>query len=211
MSESPISDRVADLPVTASERVYQGMVWNIRSEEVNLGASGTVRREFMEHTGAVAILALNEREEVLLLRQYRHPVRSYLWELPAGLLDVPGESWIEGARRELAEEADLIARRWDTLVDFYTSPGGSDEFIRIYLARNLREVPERQRHTREAEEADMVPVWIPLQEAAELALAGDLHNPSTVLGILAAQVGRAQQWATLRPIDAPFELKAPRG
>ncbi len=211
MSEPPISDRVADLPVTESERVYQGMVWNIRSEEVDLGSSGVVRREFMEHTGAVAILALNEREEVLLLRQYRHPVRSYLWELPAGLLDLPGESWIEGARRELAEEADLIATRWDTLVDFYTSPGGSDEFIRIYLARDLREVPERQRHTREAEEADMVPVWVPLQEAAELALAGNLHNPSTVLGILAAQVSRAQQWATLRPIDAPFELKATRG
>lgn len=205
-----ISDAVADLPVSLSERVYEGMVWNIRAEVVDLGAAGQVRREFKEHTGAVAILALNENDEVLLLRQYRHPVRSYLWELPAGLLDVPGEPWLAAAQRELAEEADLVARRWDTLADFYTSPGGSDEFIRIFLARDLHPVPPEHRHEREGEEADMVPAWLPLAEAVELVLAGELHNPHTAIGVLSAHLGRAANWATLRSVTSPFELKPSR-
>lgn len=203
-------DEVAHLPVSKARRVYEGKVWNIRSEDVDLGESGTVTREFMEHTGAVAILALNDADEVLVLRQYRHPVNSYLWELPAGLLDVPGEPWLEAAKRELAEEADLQAQVWNTLMDFYTSPGGSDEFIRIYLARDLSLVPEEDRHQREAEEAGMVPMWVPLDQAVDLALAGDLHNASTVLGLLAARIGRQQQWATLRSVDAPFVLKSTR-
>lgn len=210
MTEHRVRDELADLPVPRGERVYRGKVWNIRSEDVDLGGSGVVRREFMEHTGAVAILALNDDDEVLLLRQYRHPVRSYLWELPAGLLDVPGEPWLEAARRELAEEADLTAARWHTLMDFYTSPGGSDEFIRIYLARGLAPVPAEHRHVREAEEADMVPTWLPLERAANLALAGELHNPSTVMGLLAAHIGVHQQWRTLRPAGAPFALKSSR-
>lgn len=205
-----ISDEIAELPVTASERVFTGMVWNIHAETVDLGDGGMVRREFMAHTGAVAVLALNDAGEVLLLKQYRHPVRSYLWELPAGLLDVPGEPWLDAAQRELAEESDLRAQTWHTLADFYTSPGGSDEFIRIYLARGISEVPEAQRHVREAEEAGMVPVWVPLARAAELVLAGRIHNPSTVIGILAAHLGHQQDWSTLRPVDAPFELKSTR-
>lgn len=210
MTGQPVRDEVADLDVSDSWQVYRGMVWNIRSEQVDLGDAGVVRREFMEHTGAVAILVLNDDEEVLLLRQYRHPVRSYLWELPAGLLDVPEEPWLEAAKRELAEEADLRATRWDTLVDFYTSPGGSDEFIRVFLARDLQVIPEAERHVREAEEAAMVPVWLPLQEAVDLALAGELHNPSTVLGLLAAHSSRLTGWRTLRPVSAPFQLKASR-
>lgn len=205
-----ISDEVAELPVTSSEEVYSGMVWNIRAETVNLGSAGEVRREFMAHTGAVAVLVLNERDEVLLLKQYRHPVRSYLWELPAGLLDVPGEPWLLGAQRELAEEADLRAAQWDTLADFYTSPGGSDEFIRIYLARGLSQVPAHERHERVAEEADMVPVWVALEDAVSHVLAGRIHNPSTVVGLLAAHTGRQQGWASLRPTDAPFDLKSTR-
>lgn len=205
-----VHDEVTDLPLLRTERVYDGMVWNVRSEEVDLGDAGVVTREFMEHTGAVAILALNEANEVLLLRQYRHPVSSYLWELPAGLLDVAGEEWLAAAQRELAEEADLTAESWHTLIDFYTSPGGSDEFIRVYLARGLHPVPVTERHVREAEEAGMVPIWVPLEAAAEYALAGQLHNPSTVLGLLAAHIGAQQQWAPLRPAGAEFDLKAAR-
>lgn len=203
-------DEVADLPVRDSRLLHRGMVWNLRSEQVDLGDAGAVTREFMEHPGAVAIVAMNDDGEVLLLRQYRHPVRSYLWELPAGLLDVADEPWLDAAKRELAEEADLIAATWHTLIDFYTSPGGSDEFIRVYLARGLRPVPLEQRHVREAEEAGMVPVWVPLAEAASATLTGHLHNPSTALGLLAAHAGMQEAWATLRPVDAPFELKSAR-
>lgn len=205
-----VRDEIANLPLRRSERVFTGMVWNVLSEDVDLGAAGVVRREYMEHPGAVAILALNDAGEVLVLRQYRHPVSSYLWELPAGLLDVPGEPWLAAAQRELAEEADLVATTWHTLADFYTSPGGSDEFIRVFLARDLHPVPAEERHVREAEEADMVPVWVPLAEAARCALAGHLHNPSTVLGLLAARLGCMDQWSNLRPVDAPFALKPAR-
>lgn len=211
MTSPRVRDELAHLAVPRTERVYEGRVWNIRSEDVDLGDSGVVTREFMEHTGAVAILALNEADEVLLLRQYRHPVQSYLWELPAGLLDIPGEPWLTAAQREFAEEADLEAQSWHTLVDIYTSPGGSDEFIRIYLARDLRPVPPEQRHSREAEEADLLPVWVPLGEAVQRVLAGDLHNSPAALGTLAAHVGREQRWANLRPADAEFDLKVARG
>lgn len=183
-----VKDEVINLPVLSSERVHEGMVWNIVAEEVDLGSAGVVRREFTDHTGAVAILALDPDERVLLLRQYRHPVRSMLWELPAGLLDEAGEPWLQAAQRELAEEADIRARTWHTLADYYTSPGGSDEFIRIYLARDLLPVPEQERHERQAEEAGMVPLWVPLDDAVSTVLSGDLHNSSTAVGLLAAHI-----------------------
>lgn len=202
-----VRDALTTPTIVASERVFNGVVWDVRTDVVDLGEQGQVRRDFVDHTGAVAVVALNDAGEVLLLRQYRHPVQSYLWELPAGLLDVPGEPWVSAAKRELAEEADLTASEWHTLVDYYTSPGGSDEFIRIFLARGIGEVPEAERHVREAEEADMVPAWVPLSEAVNKVFAGDLHNPSTVLGILAAHIGSQENWVRLRPADAPFELK----
>lgn len=205
-----ISDELAELPVTSSAQVYTGSVWNIHAETVDLGDAGEVRREFMAHTGAVAVLVLNDQGEILLLKQYRHPVRSYLWELPAGLLDVPGEPWLEAAQRELAEEADLWATQWHTLADFYTSPGGSDEFIRIYLAQDIGRVDAHDRHERVAEEANMVPVWVPLEDAVNLVLAGRIHNPATVVGILAAHTARERGWSSLRPADAAFDLKSTR-
>lgn len=207
MDIADVRDTLTSPQILQSERVYRGAIWDIRSETVDLGAAGQVRREFVQHTGAVAVLALNEQEEVLLLRQYRHPVQSFLWELPAGLLDLPGESWVEAAGRELGEEADLVARDWDTLIDYYSSPGGSDEFMRIFLARNLSQVPLSERHVRQEEEADLVPVWVPLREAVNKVLAGELHNPSTALGLLAAQAGQLTGWAHLRAPDAPFEIK----
>ncbi|UFU08390.1 NUDIX hydrolase [Ruania halotolerans] len=173
-------------------------------ESVDLGDAGTVRREFIRHPGAVAVVALDAHDRVALLHQYRHPVRSSLWEVPAGLLDVPGEPLRTAAARELAEEADLRAATWHTLVDFYTSPGGSDERIRIFLARDLTEVPEAHRHDREAEELGMELRWVPLADAVAAALAGRIHNPSTVTGILATHAARAEDWSRLRPAEAPW-------
>jgi 8-oxo-dGTP pyrophosphatase MutT (NUDIX family) len=204
-----VADERADLVVRSSATVHHGMVWDVRRDEVELGDGQTVTREVVSHTGAVGVVALDDRDRVLLLRQYRHPVRSYLWEPPAGLLDVPGEDPLVAVRRELAEEADVTADEWHVLVDFYNSPGGSTEAFRCYLARRLHEVPETDRHEREHEERAMVPVWVDLEEARDLVLAGKLHNPTTVCGVLAAAAGRDRGWATLRPADAPWPERSP--
>lgn len=202
--EPPVADEPVALPVSESRVLHEGRVLDLVSETVDLGEGGRVTREFVRHPGAVAVVALDEQGRVLLLRQYRHPVRAYLWEVPAGLLDVPGEPLVDAARRELAEEADLTAGRWDTLVDYYTSPGGSDEALRVFLARDLADVPEDARHTRSEEELGMRTAWVPLRDAVQLVLGGAVHNPSAVAGLLAAQAAQAQGWAPLRPTDAAW-------
>ena len=189
----------ADRTVLDSRVVHRGMIWDVVRETVELGDAGTVTREFVRHPGAVAVIALNDDDDVLLLHQYRHPVGAELWEPPAGLLDVPGEDPLVAARRELMEEADLAAESWWVLVDYLSTPGSSDEGLRIYLARGLTEVPHADRHDRQAEEAGMVAQWFPLEDVVAAVLAGRLRNPSTVAGVLAAAVNRDRDWAGLRP------------
>lgn len=205
----PVTDEAADLAVVSSERVFEGMVWDVRRDEVELGDGQTVTREVIAHTGAVGTIVLDEEDRVLLLRQYRHPVRSYLWEPPAGLLDVPGEDAWAAARRELEEEAHLRAEQWWVLADFYLTPGASEEAFRCYLARGVSEVPDDEVHHGEGEEREMPSVWLPLDEARDLVLAGRLHNPSAVVGILAACAARETGWSTLRPPDAPWPERSP--
>ncbi|MDT0166168.1 NUDIX hydrolase [Actinotalea sp. AC32] len=199
-----VADRRATRPVVATEVVHDGIIWDVVRDTVDLGHdAGTVRREYVRHPGAVAVLALDDDDRVLLLRQYRHAVGQELWEPPAGLLDVDGEPMHDAAARELAEEADLVAARWWTLVDYRTTPGGSDEHVRVFLARDLTPVADADRHEREDEERDMEVRWVPLDEAVDAVLGGSLHNPSTVAGVLAAAAARARGWSDLRPADAP--------
>lgn len=189
----------------SSETVYTGRIWNVVSDSFELAAGvPPLSRDYIAHPGAVAIVALNEDNEVLLIKQYRHPVRMSLWEIPAGLLDVEGEDYVAAAARELAEEADLAADRWNVLVDIFNSPGSSSEAIRIYLARGLRDVPHADRHTRTDEEAEIEFRWVPLDEAVQAVLAGRLHNPSAVTGLMAAHLAVAEEFASLRPADAPW-------
>jgi len=193
--------------VLDSELLLTGMVWDVRRDTVDLGEAGTVRREYVDHPGAVVIVALREvagRAQVLLIQQYRHPVGAFEWELPAGLLDVTGEQPWVGAARELNEEADLIAGRWNVLIDHFGSPGGTSEALRVFLARDLTGVSRDDRFTREDEEHGMPVCWVDLDEAHEAVLRGQLHNPSAVIGILTAHAARARDWATLRPPDAPW-------
>ena len=204
-----ISDEPALLGVLSSKTVHHGLVWDVRRDEVDLGDGQTVTREVVVHTGAVGIIALDERDRVLLVRQYRHPVRSYLWEPPAGLLDVADEDPLDAARRELAEEADLRADEWHLLVDYYNSPGGSTEAFRCYLARGLHDVPHDDRHDRHGEERDMQTAWVSLDDARGLVLRGQLHNPTTVCGVLAACAARDAGWSTLRPPDALWPERSP--
>jgi len=188
----PLTDEFHARPTLAHEEVFSGRVWDVVAEDVDLGHS-VVRREFVAHPGAVAVIALDEQDRVLLLKQYRPPVGGYLWEPPAGLLDVEGEDPLDAARRELAEEADLEAEAWEHLVSFRSTPGGSSEQIIVYLARELHPVPEGERHERTEEEADLEPAWISLEEAVSGVLEGRLHSPTTVVGVLAAAAQRARR------------------
>jgi ADP-ribose pyrophosphatase len=154
----------------------------------------------------VAVLALDDAQRVLLIRQYRHPVGRLLWEIPAGLRDVAGERPWATARRELLEETGYRARDWRVLADFYTSPGFSTERVRVFLARHLEHVPDSERDfVPEAEEAHLISAWLPLDEAVRKVLAGDLRNGVAALGLLAAYAARSEGFDELRPADAPEE------
>lgn len=201
---SELEDLHRPRPVLGTTVSHHGMIWDVVRDRIDLGEAGVVEREYVRHTGAVAVLAMDDDERVLLLRQYRHPVRHELWEPPAGLLDVGGEAPLAAAQRELAEEADLVASEWAVLLDWFSSPGGMDEALRVYLARGLSEVPEGERHVREGEEHGMPTTWVPLDEAKDAVLAGRVHNPAAVVSILAAWAARAGGWTTLRPADTPW-------
>lgn len=165
------------------ETVFEGRVWNVRRDTVGFG-DGRLVREYVQHTGAVGVLALDDDDRVLLINQYRQPIGERDWELPAGLLDVPGEDPLLAAQRELAEEADLVAAHWSLLVEFHPSPGGSDELIRVYSARNLTPAPHR--HERTDEEAQIVVRWVPRREVLAAALDGRLRNGPLLIALLAA-------------------------
>lgn len=173
--------------IVASEVVFHGKIWDIARESFEY-PGGRLVREFVKHPGAVAIIALNERDEVRMIRQYRHPVRENLWEIPAGLLDMPGENRLEAAKRELLEETSLEADNWQHLIDFYTTPGGNDELISIFLATDLREVDSG--FEREGEERDMLVEWIPLVEAVRSVLASEIKSPSAAIGLQALALKR---------------------
>ncbi|MEU8267187.1 NUDIX hydrolase [Sphaerisporangium sp. NPDC049002] len=200
-------DDVHDVPasweVLDSKERFEAYVISVRTDTVRMPRDEVADRDYVVHPGSVAVVALDEEDRVLLLRQYRHPVRRMLWELPAGIRDVPGEPLVDCAARELAEEAGYRAATWHTLLDIYTSPGMADERIRVFLARDLSEIPEEENgFVRRHEEVDMPVVWIPLAEGVNRALAGMIHNSPAVAGILAAYAALSDGFAALRPADA---------
>ncbi|MDO5729888.1 MAG: NUDIX hydrolase [Actinomycetaceae bacterium] len=209
-----IADRHTSFPVTSHERVWNGAVFDMDEDHVIVvEGQDPVVRHYVAHTGAVAIVAYREtagEPEIALVSQYRHPVQATLWEIPAGLLDVKGETPVQAAQRELWEEADLTADTWHTLVDYFTTPGASTESLRIFLARDLREVPRADRFIRSDEESAMERIWVPLSEAVDAVHAGRLHNPSAVVGILATASAYRQNWECVRAPDAPW-LRSPFG
>lgn len=195
------------MPVQDRQAVFEGRVWSVVRDRVRIGEGESVR-DVVIHPGAVAVVAVDEDDRVLLIRQYRHPVAMYLFEPPAGLLDVAGEPPLATAQRELAEEAGVQAQTWSTLVDLFNSPGGSSEAIRVYLASDLTAVPGGRPHTGEAEEAHLPQAWVPLDDAVELVLSGAIGSPSGVAGILALDAVRRRSGQGLRAADAAWEPRA---
>jgi 8-oxo-dGTP pyrophosphatase MutT (NUDIX family) len=189
-----------DFATIDSETVYVGNILALRADEVQMPGGGSARREVVEHYGAVAILAIDDDANIVMVYQYRHPVGRRLWELPAGLLDMGGEPPHITAARELEEEAGLSARNWRVLVDLVSSPGFSDESVRVYLATGLSEVGRPDAHD---EEADLVVRRFPIDEAVRMALSGEITNAITVSGVLAAHAAEGD-FDSLRPVDAAW-------
>ncbi len=193
-----------DYEVLSSETVFHGRVIDVVKDTVSMPGNTSSQRDVVVHPGAVGVVALDADGRVLLVQQYRHPVRRRLDELPAGLLDVEGEPSLQAARRELMEEAGLAADTWHVLVDALTSPGMTDEAIRIFLARDVRAV---ERDVQEHEEAEMTTLWQPLETAVRRVLTGDLENAMAAVGILAADRAVRDGFAGLRTPDAPWAAR----
>ena len=196
-----LHDDPSPVEIVSSDRVFTGAVWNLTRDAFHYGNS-RITREYVDHPGAVAILALDDEGRVLLIKQYRHPLGARDWELPAGLLDLDGESPLAGAQRELAEEADLQATEWSLLSEFFTSPGGSNEIIRVFLARGLSATADV--FDRFDEEADMETRWVPLEEIVRAVLERTIRNSILGLAALAASAAQSAGWVTLGDPEAPW-------
>lgn len=198
--KNPKSVADHDFATVDSETLYVGKIFALRADEIRMPGGGTGRREVVEHYGAVAILAIDDDANIVMVYQYRHPVGRRLWELPAGLLDMGAESPHITAARELEEEAGLSARNWRVLVDLVSSPGFSDESVRVYLANGLSDIGRPDAHD---EEADLEVRRFSLDEALRMVLRGEIVNTITVSGILAAHAVRGD-FGSLRPVDAEW-------
>ena len=189
-----------DFQTVATETVYRGKILALRTDEVRMPGGDTAIREVVEHYGAVAVAAVDDADQLAMVYQYRHSLGHRFWELPAGLLDEPGEDPAAAAARELHEETGLVAEDWRVLVDVASSPGFCDEAVRVYLARGLRHVgrPEAQH-----EEADLTVHWLGLRKAADRVLTGEIVNATAAAGVLAAYAVIVDGRPT-RPVDAPW-------
>ena len=204
-------DRPLKWPVASRTELGVGRVSSFVEEEIETPSGEVIRRQFVTHPGAVGVVAWREdTDDIAVLRQYRHPVGMELVEIPAGLLDVDGEDFLLAAQRELAEEVELAAGRWHTLVDIVTTPGGCEESLRVYLARDVRTAPRPDGFVLEGEEAHMTWEWAPRQGLVDAILAGSCQSPSLVTGVLALETARlAGRLDQLRPADAEWPIRSP--
>ena len=196
-------------PVLDREVLAEGHVSTFVNETIETPDGQQIKRQYLTHPGAVAVVAWREdTDDIAVLRQYRHPVRAELVEIPAGLLDLDGEAYVVGAQRELAEEVALAAERWDTLVDICTTPGACAETLRVFLARGISETSRPEGFVLEGEEAAMTWSWEPRADLVDAVLGGDTSSPTLVAGILALETARlGGRLDDLRPADAPWPLR----
>jgi 8-oxo-dGDP phosphatase len=183
VDESSLVDEPLSPTIVLTELDFEGRVWNVRRDVFEYNGH-ELTRDYVDHPGAVAVLVLDDDGRVLLIQQYRHPIRSRDWEIPAGLLDIEGEDPLVAAKRELSEEVDLLASDWSHLVTFNSSPGGSNELITVFLARGISATVNSYHRT--DEEADIVVRWVPIGEVIAGVLAQDLKNSILAIAVLAA-------------------------
>ena len=209
LTRADLLDEAVAWPVTGERVLGAGSFTALVQDDITAPDGETLQREYLRHPGAVGIIALDADGRVALVRQYRHAVRHRLIEPPAGLLDVDGEAYVLAAERELAEEVGLAADTWHVLVDLFTTPGIIGESLRVFLARDLHPADAPDGFVKSGEEAEMELSWAPLADLVDAVLAGDLHNPTMVSGVLAtwAAVQRHDQFASLRPADAPWPAR----
>jgi ADP-ribose pyrophosphatase len=193
-----VADHVFE--TVSSETVYRGKILALRTDEVRMPGGGTAMREVVEHYGAVAVAAVDDHDRLMMIYQYRTALNRRLWELPAGLLDEPGEAPAVAAARELREETGLVADDWRVLIDVALSPGFCDEAVRVYLARGLSQVG---RPEADHEEADLTAHWLDLEDAARKVFSGEIVNATAAAGVLAAYAAITEGRPT-RPADAPW-------
>jgi len=171
------------------ETVFDGRVWDVVSKTFDFENEVLVR-EYIKHPGAVAVLAINELDEVLLIKQYRAPVNEFLYEMPAGIRDSADESDLHSAQRELAEETDYQANSWSHLHSFYTTPGSSSEIIEIFLAQDLN--PTGTTFERTSEEKTMIPIWVPFTDVLQAVMTSKVKSPTLVVAVLSFAAQRNQ-------------------
>ncbi len=201
--EAELRDTEWHWPVKGRPRRARGAFVVLRTDQVRMPEGDVAPRDVVEHPGGVAVVALDDPGQVLLIRQYRHPAGGFLWEIPMGVRDVPGEPPRRTGERELREETGYTARTWHVLTDCYTSPGISTERVIVYLARGLAKVPDAERGPPlRHEEAQLEPAWVPMEQAVQLFLGGELHNGVAAVGILAAYAARRGGFAMLRKAGA---------
>ena len=203
-STAELSDQPGSKPVLERVERVAAAKWSVVTDRVQLDADTVVNRDVVVHPGAVGIVALDDDDRVVMLRQYRHPVACHLWEIPAGLLDDPGESPVETARRELVEEVGLVASQWHRVIDLHSSPGMSSETVRVFLARGLSDVDPALRPTPTDEERDLVVVKVGLDDLVERVLGGHIRNALAVAALLAVAEARRTQWRLLQPPEYPW-------
>ena len=205
-------DRPVAWDVRKRVELGRGRVSTFVDETIATPSGEVITRQYLTHPGAVAVVCWDEERDVIAaVRQYRHPVRQEMVEIPAGLLDLEGEDYVAAAKRELAEEAELAASRWDVLIDIVTTPGACEESLRIYLARDPHPASRPEGFVLEGEEAHMRFEWISRPALVAAVFAGECQSPSLVSGVLALETARLSgRLDQLRPADAPWPVRAGR-
>jgi len=186
-------DSAAAWPVASTTPRYESVFLKVRTDAIVDPTGEVHERVVVQPRGAVAVLALDEESRVLLVEQYRHPVGARLLELPAGTLDVEGESPLAAAQRELIEEGDVAAATWEEMLEMSSTPGYSTERWQLYRATDLSPVPHDERAARHAEEADLEQWWMPLDEAEQAIFDGRISNALAIAGILSEVVRRSRK------------------
>lgn len=169
---------------TASSLKFKGRVIDVSSERLRYANGREYDIDFVRHPGAAAVVAVDAEERICMVRQYRHGIADFLWEIPAGKLD-PGEAPEKCAVRELAEETGIMARRWSSLGLYLPAPGIFTEVIHLFLAEELEVGAAKPDADEELELA-----WVPFAAALERAARGDWDDGKTAMALLRAQYRR---------------------